>query len=503
MKATYFAACVFLFSLFDAQANSQILPAENDTLNYRLIGFSVPSTTKAISYKLEIALGRINNQHDFEKNIIYTATEKDNRIIAVVPEFGKEYTWQISSRKRNGKVKGKSPLYHFYTGADVHVDTSKYRVKVLTNNIKDKKLFVFIDYLGALYDLDGRPLWYLPRTVDSLPFETVRDLKLTPQGTLTFLQNAGNINAYEVDYDGSVLWKAPNDGRISNDTSEFYHHEFTRLANGHYLIAGREDFSIEIQNDNKKNSSGRKNERLIFEKNGKFYRQATFPTLIEYDSAGHIAWSWKFSNYFTRNGLMLPLDSIDEQYHSSHLNSFECDETNKVIYLSLRNLNSIWKISYPGGEVIAKYDAPKVSGDILYRAQHSVRLSGDGNLLMYNNNSERHNRNETGSSFVTIIKEPVTANMPYLIWTFPCDIDTLARHQTATGGSVAELTDRSILVSMGSANRHFIVNREKEVLWNAITEMNNGAGQWVPFGSYRNAPVEGVDQIERMIFRTK
>jgi hypothetical protein len=493
MKARSFIKYILLF-FCGQQGYSQVLPAENDTLNYRLIGFSMPVQSKAVSYKLEIARGRINNQYDFEKNIIYTTTENDNRIIATVPEFGKTYTWRMSGLKKNGKEVTKGTLLHFHTGAD----TGKFRLKILTNKLASNRLLVFIDYLGALYDLDGRPVWYLPKPADTTVTQLVRDFKLTSRGTITYLQTMGNANAYEIDYNGNILWKAPNDGRVSGiDTSEFYHHEFTRLSNGNYLIVGTEHIRQTLPENYDMSTDVKRGEKVSVGENGEILKSASFGTLIEYDSSGNIVWSWKLSDQFRDKTQLFGVDG--QSYQKAHLNGFEFDERNKIIYLSFRDLNSIWKISYPNGAVLAKYDGVQANGQTLFRAQHSPRLTKDGNILLFNNNSGPRQAGYTGKSYVTIISEPTGNESPPLIWDFACDMDSFARHQTISGGSVSELPDGSILACMGWVNRQFIVNRNKEVLWNAISEIDKGNGDWAPYGAYRAWPVQ-PEMIEHMIF---
>ena len=49
---------------------SQILPKDGSRLNYRIIGFSVPSKEQVTAYKIEIAIGNIISDEEFQKNII-------------------------------------------------------------------------------------------------------------------------------------------------------------------------------------------------------------------------------------------------------------------------------------------------------------------------------------------------------------------------------------------------------------------------------------------------
>ena len=87
---------------------------------------------------------------------------------------------------------------------------------------------LFFDNTRTLYNMSGEPLWYLPiiKGVSDSNIGAIRDIKLTDEGTITFLTPK---NIHEIDYFGNVLWSGPNDGGVSGDTVEQYHHEITRL----------------------------------------------------------------------------------------------------------------------------------------------------------------------------------------------------------------------------------------------------------------------------------
>src|ERR1019366_6218887 len=93
---------------------------------------------------------------------------------------------------------------------------------------------------------------YLPN-IDSLDIEKtdVRDMRLTPYGTITFL-TPGRI--YEVNYSGAILWKGPGNGVSDPYGHGRYHHEFTRLANGHYIVEGEEMADVILKKANSTDS---------------------------------------------------------------------------------------------------------------------------------------------------------------------------------------------------------------------------------------------------------
>src|ERR1019366_9933437 len=99
------------------------------------------------------------------------------------------YTWRVIYTVKNGKVT-KSAFNHFSTSCIPEVDTNQLRLRVLKRAVKYKDAYVFIDGHKALYDMNGFPVWYLPMKEDvQIGKSEVRDLKLSPQGTITYLQH--------------------------------------------------------------------------------------------------------------------------------------------------------------------------------------------------------------------------------------------------------------------------------------------------------------------------
>src|ERR1035437_8059620 len=218
---------LFLF-IMPLQLKSQILPKEGSMLNYRIIGFSFPPEPRIYKYTVEIAVGYCNTVDSFVKNITRSTDSKSNKIIAEVPSFGSQYTWRVVY---TGKKKTESAMYHFSTRMNAHIDTTMLRLRILQPAAPQyKDDYVAVDGGGVLYDMNGRPVWYIP---DTNGFGgNVANLQFTPQGTVTFIYR----DAYEINYNGDILWKTPNKGIMSGDTAhgELYHHEFTKLSNGHF-----------------------------------------------------------------------------------------------------------------------------------------------------------------------------------------------------------------------------------------------------------------------------
>ncbi len=271
------------------QLRSQILPKEGSKLHYRLIGFSFPANDKASSYKVEIAAGDLNTESAFKKNKIVSADSKTNKVIAEVPAFGQPYTWRVVYTQTDATTTAAGELHHFSIAAVPASDTDT-RIRITTPAAKYKDAYVFIDGTGALYDMAGNAVWYLP-DIEGLMKESARvsDLKLTTASTITFMVNE---QAYEVNYNGDILWKGPNTGAISGEHTEHYHHEFTRLANGHYMVLGNEAVVWRSASGDISSYDQKTQDSIIAS-----YPKIPFGNIIEYDQRGNVVWSWHSVNY--------------------------------------------------------------------------------------------------------------------------------------------------------------------------------------------------------------
>jgi Arylsulfotransferase (ASST) len=509
-------ATLFLCFLVSLQLNSQILPQEGSMLNYRLIGFAFTAEREAKSYKIEIAEGSYNSEDLFKKNIVQTINGAEHKRIVEVPLFGTSYTWR-SSWVNNKSVVTKSPLHHFSTTIIPEVDSSKTRFRLLQQAEKYGDAYLFLDGTKALYDMKGKPVWYLP---NKEIVTTAADLKLSPKGTITFLFNE---QAYEINYNGDILWQGPKNGTVCGDTSEHYHHEFTRLSNGHYMVMGSESvvWIRPLLPANDQRPSLMPPDRAMPAGNGK----TLFGTIIEYDERGNVVWSWKSSGYFMNSDLQYytppgPMGIVDV-----HENAFYFDEKERAIYVSCKDIDRIVKVKYPEGTVLNSYgeiyrQGVAAKGNPLFCGQHCCRNSGEGYLYLYNNNS----CDEVNSiPKIVLLEQPLTPKDTLKkVWEYQCTTEGLnvekmkgpegnlrmqppgmkAFRQPRGGGSVTELPDHSFFVSMsGPYGKIFIVNRNKKTLWSAVPEKwNEEERKWKVVAMYRASIIVDRKELERMIW---
>lgn len=464
---------------------AQVKPVENRLLNYRLIGFSVPPLPGVVGYTLEIAKGFYFTEDSFRKNIITTQASQSGNIISEVPWFGCKYTWRVVYQFPEKKLSC-SPLSHFETGIIKKVDTTQYRLRITKPAAKFSDAYVFLDHAGVLYDMNGKPVWYLPEIEGRSLAPS--DLKLSPFGTITFVDH----DAYEINYDGEILWKAPNDGIVSGEANEHYHHDFTRLRNGHYMVLGMEQFSRRNKNKGTGHTTVPEHQQ----------DDTLTGTIIEYNQKGNIVWYWKSSKYFLESGLMNKA-SGDIKWDDIHENAFFFDDIEKVIYLSCKGINTILKIKYPEGNVIGSYgDVPlpgaAKKGKRLFCSQHSVGHSQKGCMFLYNNND----CNNDQLPKIKMIREPRSGEQfPEIIWEYLCGTDSVGTKKFASGGNVCELPGRSFFACLGGEySKVFIVDYDKTVVWSALPEFK-ADGIWVNNHQYRAGIIDSRKKLETLLFR--
>ncbi len=485
---------LFLFFILTGRLKSQILPSEGSKLNYRLIGFSFPETGSQVNnYTIEIAAGDYYSEDSFKKNVIKKLPVKQNKIIAEVPSFGRQYTWRAVTA--NNPESRKSEFHHFSTSMVPEVDTNIARLRIITPAEKYKDGYVFLDGNKALYDMNGHPVWYLPDIEGPIDYRKLRDLKISPFGTITFLNE--NRQAYEINYNGDILWKGPNTGKISRDNTESYHHEFTRLSNGHYMVLGSKDSIVTTKSAEDSNS--------------KRMEITTFGTVIEYDEKGKVIWSWRVADYLFSGDVIYRRIPGSKNIFDTHQNAFYFDEKNKAVYVCFRDISRIAKIKYPEGTVISTYGeifkpGHWEVGNPFFCHQHSPRISQKGYLYMYNNGCDMG----TPPRVEIFQENPAENGGLKKTWEYYCDIDGMNDPRPkvfwlGTGGNVVELPDNSMFVCMGSQfSKVFIVNMDKKILWSAASEKwNAGNNKWECIPQYRASMITTRKEMEQLIWNAE
>lgn len=505
------------------KAAAAIYPAEGTVLPFTLMPFSVPAEALAREYTFCVATGLYDDDRQFAQNVIATFRSKQSDCLARLPHWGTQYTWQATCTDKNGRKISATGLNHFSTISISFVDTTVFRQRSILNTFPDTSLHYFVDAARALYDMSGNAVWVLPNIPGHVNMESqIRDLKVTPFHTITFLTDYG---AYEVSYDGRILWsKQEMDPRTGLPAYRHFHHEFTRLPSGNYMLLGIQKVQRKMTELNSGSVAEARN--VIRGANGT-YLVVDFGVLQEYTPGGDLVWSWNSGDYFSDEEVFEKLDQTPRLVADGHFNAFYFDRDAKAVYAGFRDRNRIVKISYPNNRIIAAFGDGTPTGP-LFKAQHSCMPGENGELYIFCNNPSRtmpvpplrgaltpgerpQSRQMPGTqqeagypqkTQVMVLRQPLSeADTARVVWSFDCDIDDQADHTALREGNAVPLPGGNVLVCMGTTPRIFIVSRDKKLMFNSISEYRPGGKEpWAPKASYRVSPVT-QEQLERMAMR--
>ncbi len=494
----YFIIAILLCIISNA-AECQITPARDSKLNYLMVPFSFPAVAHTNQYKLEIARGTLNDEPAFHANIVASVTTRNTKIIASVPEFGAAYTWRITDASNNKTVYG---YQHFSTLPCKSNDSTLFHFNVTKKAKKYADAFVFSDANKALYDMTGKLVWFLPNITGIVnDYSVVRDIKITPQNTITFI--TGNM-AYEVNYDAQILWQSPRGGFVSGDSEEHYHHEISRTATGNYMLLGDETLVWQWQRTDAGDSVAvpiTNGDGIAAKTRGGL---SLMGTIMECDKSGKIIWSWKSSSVYKSSQLEHVQTAIGIK--EPHENAFYFDEKRKMIYISFKNTNQIIKLQYPEGKVVDIYDGVKLTtGTVnklaLFSEQHACKITANGDLMLYNNNMA----NSYAAPEVLVLQQPAQPNGKLKkVWeyVYPRINNKLKRPPLTSGGNVLELPGGEIFVSECVPNSEmYIVAKNKQLLWEANIEKWDVIQKvWKPFPQYRASIIPNRKRLEGLIW---
>jgi hypothetical protein len=451
---------------------AQTFPREGAVLHYRIVAFRLPAVAGAENYQLEIATG---DNKKFRKSDI-EATGNDTTIVAELPAFGTKYTWRYKAMKGNKKL-FTSDAYHFSTGYSHFADTHEIRIQVSIPYTNQDNYYFFSDKSRTLYTMAGQPVWYLPEipgVVDSNAL--VRDLKVSPQGTITFLNNT---LAVEIDYNGQLLWRSPAASIDSQQTPGLFHHELTRLGNGNYMVLGAERTPGVTTESNR--ISGRLAPRKIPE-----------GTIVELDPQNNVKWFWRSSSFYRPENLQT--STKRKMLNDTHENAFYFDEKNGYIYASFKNTNQILKIKYPDGTVTKVYGRRQddTLSELPFCTQHSCKLTSGGQIVLYNNNG--CNR-KTAPSLVFL--NEVSSEKLYDI-----PLKTGEPEAAGAGGNVMEIDNNTFFVSASAPYSDIIVinTTGKELYHSRIETLSPMKDKWESFSQYRASLLNKQD-FKKMILK--
>lgn len=463
-------AAIFLFILyFFPLSSAQYTPKQDAKLNYTEVCFEFPWVEKATLYVLHL-----EEQHPGKRPAspqLYDAT--GNKIVVHDLTFGSSYSWFIEARDKENNLLSKSPMLKFSLAENLKTGREHVRYRKVAHKPKAGNELLILDYTHTVVDRDLKPVWYLPPVAFMHKNSGLRDLKLTDDGTFLAIIDS---NAYELDLNGKVLWKAPNDGKVSGKKGvEDYHHDLQKLPSGNYMVLGNE----------------RMRHRFPGQKDTTVYDSGT---IIEYSPKGQVVWEWHAKDFFTEEMLMMRRRDDGMYDPATHLNAFNVD--GKYIYAGFRDASWILKINKATKQVEEIYggSASGLSNHYaqgLFRYQHAATVLRDGNIAIVNNDSIKDPK--VVSSLLVFSTGSDDTDKGELLFRFPFDYDSLSDGKSLKLGNVLQLRSGNYLVNMGAINRVFEVTPRGEVVWDVFIEkLDTFKRVWRFFPQYRVAAASSL-----------
>lgn len=494
--------CLPVLWLLCLAANAQLVPAPGAVLNYTQVMFEYDKEKTADAYLIQVTEDTVDastidprktsndsppliplSALQFQKPLI-EQTDSTTATMVSGLQFGKKYLWRFT-RIENGRQTGWNGPYGFEIKVRNDADVSLQPVAVIDQTDKHAGGLIVADF-QSIIDRTGKPVWQMPAArLQKIVTMNTRDLTVTPFGTITFL--SANNEPVECDLQGNILWRAPDNGKVSGDTTEYYHHDFQRLKNGNYMLLGDkfvwkkvpvqyiEHFKkMEADRNNRMPGAPQVAPPVAMPQTTKYiegimYARIRLGTIIEYNAKGEVVWSWNSDTYLKDeetfpllvNGLpVLPQPgnvsqpgravNLANTDPDAHLNSFSADDKNEFVYAGFRQLSRVIKINRATGKVINSW-GDKLStgeakdGDGFFKFQHGAKVMKDGRVLVFNNGDAKLNQQPSSA---VIFDQPNDNTASKIIWEYKTVFDSLPE-KSSRGGNADELPSGNILICMG------------------------------------------------------
>lgn len=447
-------------------ASAQVVPADASRLNHTEIMFEYPEFAGAEQYHLYIKIC----EGERCEPLFDTLHQSQAVRIKDRLTFGKKYTWHYEALRKK-KVMFTSPEFTFYTMTSVFIDPARQKA-IVERSVKGNigTGVIFLDGLRIAVNHAGKPVWFANVHENTI----LRDINLTPQGTVTYLTDARK-EALETTLEGQVLWSAPHGAAPDSDEGEgTYHHEFTKLRSGNYIVAGKKQMRFREEGRPMKglNTMSGKASDMIF----------------EFDAERNIVWSFDLLYELKRQFDLQPDYATPTMKRLGHLNGITVDEQHNMVYASFKNFSNVLKIDKNNNRIVYMFGnktinfADSMFHSGLFAQQHCPILLGNGNLVVFDNNTSVKGSGivELNSSMEGQEENAGTEK----VWELRFKDLHIDKPFTSLMGSVQELPNGHLLIGMGKENEVFEVSRKKEVLWRMSTFAYNEA-KWLPMENYR------------------
>lgn len=239
----------------------------------------------------------------------------------------------------------------------------------------------------------------------------------------------------ERDWDGNLVWTL----KVPRQT-----HDFLLLPNDHIMYPTYADPQGIVPDGL---AAKWKGGLPGTEVKGKIYGD----TIVEVDRDGKVLWEWLAYEHLDPDiDIFCPLEARSH----FHINSlWHCQDGN--ILVSMRWLSAVFKIEYPSGKVLARYGR----GSVFH--QHDARELDNGNILIFDNGSDRHGY---GPAYSRVVE--INPNTNAIVWEYKAE--NPSDFYSALGSGCERLPNGNTVICEYAQGRVFEVTYDHELVWEYV-----------------------------------
>ena len=453
---------ILFLVLFTFVKSEMILPEDNEFLKTIHVWFEWDQEPDASQYNLQIS------SDEFFENII-----KDINIVKPLHieknslDWNSTFYWRVRSIYIDGSFSNWINQSSFTIRSN---EVQDFDISINDINSIQDGLIIFGQFspnlMVGVIDKYGNELWNTGNPDEDHQLGTLLNY-VSDSGQLFGKSSTAGI---QFNFNHDIIWQSPPNTPIDL-------HEVQKLPNGNFISfvpifepgpIAQGDWTDSFQN-------------LGYQADGETIE---FPWLgqriVEWDkNTGQELWSWNAFDHIDMSQYDKQAELWWDAYISGrfdwlHSNAFFFDEVESAIYISIRHLNQITKISYPSGEIIYsiglsdEYEtgsSNNICNDLRFSWQHHVQLLDDGDLLFFDNGNLSNDLLDDEYRTTRIRKIQVNNDLTCSTsWQFDLP-QNLYGHGT---GSVQLLdNDNYLIYTQGGFEDCSIleVNQDKEIIW--------------------------------------
>lgn len=456
---------VVISVVFSPNIMARVTPADNSILTQVHIMFEWNEVLTATRYELEIA--EQLNVPGKQKLLRFT-TPHISKLVTAGLGFGAAYRWRVLA------FTGKRKLYtgnwlQFRIAQSAQVMPDSFRTEIISKGQPGSDI-VFLDHSAMAINRNGNPVWFMPVPTDSLSRWNIRDLRLTPGGTITHLDANG---AYEKNLQGALLWRGPDDGRVSGGRHEFYHHQLEKNTDGSYTVCGSQ-----YKNPGEPEQNG----------------AARYNTLIVYEPGGPVKNSWSELAGLQKDALLKP---FSRQKAGGHLNGFAQVPGTPYYFLSFKNYSAVFLLNMQSQKLVTGLQGGNMPPAFGFLQQHGPFLNKQSELMIYNNNilekQDGEDADKPRHPSIIIFRFDTVKKELSPVWNYTLQSARFPEGIMGKEGYVSETAAGNLLVCAGGVNYAAEITRSKQKIWECFFyKRTTGDSTWKPYSNYRCRSVSSL-----------